>query len=185
MFKKLLAVAALSAVAILAGPVAANAADPYVPNDSISVSGSVTPGGTAVVTFKNGAFAAGENVALSVTGEGPITLSVVKASVETARITKTASAAGAVALNVKLPTDAKGTYSVTGTGLTSGRVGTASLTIAAADGGSSTGGDSGQGLAFTGANVSPLIIWGAGGIVCLGIALLIVMGIVRRQRAAA
>jgi hypothetical protein len=158
---------------------AANAAvDPYVPNSSITVSGPTSAGSTPVVNFAAGSFSAGEQVAFTVTGQGPISLSVVKAAVETARLTELANATtGAVLLNVKLPANASGTYTVTATGRTSARVGTAFLTVAAVDAGS------GKALAFTGANVSPLITWGAGGVVLLGLALLVVMGIVRRERA--
>ncbi|HEY0258523.1 MAG TPA: sortase [Lacisediminihabitans sp.] len=174
MIKKAFAVAALVAVAIFAGPVAANAAG-YVADDQIIVSDSTpAPGSTQTVTFTAGSFLPGEEVSFSVTGEGPITLAAVRAAVVTASITKTAAADGSIVLRITLPTDAVGTYNVTGTGLTSGTVGTAVLTVAAADAGS--------GLAFTGANVSPLLIWGAGGVLLLGIALLVVMTVVRRQQ---
>ena len=177
MFKKILAIAALAIGAILVVPAAANAA--YVANDHVVVSGSSAPGGTAVVTFKDGSFTPGETVSFSVTGEGPITLSAVNAAVVTATSTKVASATGSVVLNVTLPANATGSYTVTATGLTSGNVGTATITVRSADAGA------GAKLPFTGANISPLIIWGAGGILLLGVALLVVLAVVRRQRAIA
>ena len=178
MFKKVLAVVALALGAILVGPAAANAA--YVANDHIVVSGSTAPGGTAVVTFIDNSFTPGETVSFAVTGEGPIALSAVRAAVVTATTTKTANATtGAVALQVSLPNTATGSYNVTATGQTSGNVGTATLTVRSADAGA------GAKLPFTGANISPLIIWGAGGILLLGVALLVVLAVVRRQRATA
>ena len=172
MFKKTFAVIALAALAVLAGPVAANAATPYVPNSNIAVTGSTTAGGTSVITFASGSFTGNggsENVAFQVSGSGTATLSAVHSAVVS--LTKAATAGGVV-INVKLPAGATGTYTVTATGATSGIVGTASITVKAADG-----------LPFTGASVSPLIIWGTGGVLLLGIALLLVRGIVRRQRA--
>jgi len=178
MFKKVLAVAALAIGAILLVPAAANAS--YVANDKVVVSGSTSPGGTAVVTFKDGSFTPGETVSFSVTGEGPITLSAVKAAVVTVTSTKVANATtGSVVLNVTLPANATGSYTVTATGLSFGNVGTAAITVRSADAGA------GAKLPFTGANISPLIIWGAGGILLLGVALLIVLAVVRRQRAIA
>lgn len=176
MFKKVLAIAALAVGAILLGPAAANAA--YVANDHVVVSGSTAPGGTAVVSFLDGSFTKGEVVSFSVTGEGPITLGAIRTAVVTATTTKNANAVtGSVALNVTLPANASGSYTVIATGLSSGNIGTASLTVRSADAGAK--------LPFTGSNVSPLIIWGAGGILLLGVALLVVLVVVRRQRAIA
>jgi hypothetical protein len=181
MFKKAFAVVVLATIAIFAGPAAANAAG-YVASDHVTVSGSSTPGGTAVVNFLAGSFGAGDSIKFAVTGEGTVTLSAVRAAVQTTTLTKTADTSGAVSLNVKLPTSATGSYTVTATDVSTGTVGTATITVAAADGGAAR---PGAGLPFTGANISPLIIWGAGGILLLGIALLVVRGIVRRQRISA
>jgi hypothetical protein len=192
MFKKSLAAVALAVLAVLAVPAAANAAG-YVPVGNISVSGPVVPGGTVSVGFADGSFTPGESVSFTLTGENAAgaTLATFKAVVDSQSLVKTASGTGAVSLDVTLPTNASGTYTVTATGLTSGTVGTASLTVATADG-AATGSNSGTGagtdaapggLASTGYSAPMLVIWGSAGALLLGVALVVVMGIVRRQRA--
>jgi hypothetical protein len=176
MAKKTFAVVALSILAIFAAPAAANAAG-YVAADDVSVSGTPVAGGATTVGFADGAFTDGEGVSFSVTGSGSATLSVVKAA--TVSLTKTASSTGAASVVVTLPTDATGSYTVTATGATSGNVGTATLSVTAADAGAS------KGVASKGFEAPALLIWGAAGALLLGIALLVVMGIVRRQRASA
>ena len=178
--KKLIAAAALVVVGLFAVPTAANAAG-YVPASNVSVSGPVAPGAAATVGFAAGSFVANETVSISVTGEGAATI----AAVQTVTATKTASANGALSFTVTLPTNARGTYSVTATGLSSGNVGTAALTVVPADAGASAIGNGTGGLAFTGSTTPTLVIWGAGGAVALGAALLAVMGLARRQRAEA
>jgi hypothetical protein len=140
------------------------------------VSGAATPGGTVNVAFESG-FTAGESVSFAVTGEGSATLAVFKAA--TVSLTKTATAGGAASVAVTLPAGATGTYTTTATGLTSGTVGTAALTVAAADAGSS------KALASTGYDAPMLLIWAAAGALILGLALVVVLNIVRRQRATA
>jgi hypothetical protein len=190
MFKKSLAAVALAVLAVFAVPAAANAAG-YVPVGNISVSGAVVPGGTVTVGFADGSFTPGESVSFTLTGENAAgaTLATFKAVVDSQSLVKTASDTGAVSLDVTLPTNASGTYTVTATGLTSGTVGTASLTVATADG-AATGSNSGTGtdaatggLASTGYSAPMLVIWGSAGALLLGVALVVVMGIVRRQRA--
>ncbi|MEA9999651.1 hypothetical protein QN367_11115 [Cryobacterium sp. RTS3] len=134
-----------------------------------------TAGSTVTVGFSDGSFTGGETVSIAVSGSGTATLSVVKAA--TATISKTATAAGAVSVKVALPTDATGSYSLTATGATSGLVGTSTITIVAADAGSA------QALASTGYSAPIVLIWGAAGALFLGIALVVVLSIVRRQRA--
>ncbi|WP_035880197.1 hypothetical protein, partial [Cryobacterium sp. MLB-32] len=175
MGKKTFAAIALAVLAVFAVPAAANAAG-YVPDSAITVNGAVVAGGTVAVTFDDDAFAAGEQVRFDVSGEGTATLSVFKAA--TASITKTATAQGAATVNVTLPTDATGTYTVTATGLTSNNVSTSALTITAADAGA---GD----LAATGYATPVVLIWAAGGALLLGLALVVVLTLLRRQRATA
>ncbi|MCU1638049.1 MAG: Sortase sorted surface protein [Microbacteriaceae bacterium] len=175
----IIAVVALTVVAIFAAPAAAQAA--YVPAENTSVSGTATEGGTVAVGFADGSFAGSETVSFSVTGEGRATLSVFMAR-ETVSLEKTAGADGSVSVTVTLPENATGSYTVTATGLTSGNVGTAALTVAAVDAGSSASND--DSLATTGASdITVLLIWSAAGVLLLGVALVVVMGIVRRQRA--
>jgi hypothetical protein len=174
MAKKAFAAAALTILAIFAAPAAANAAG-YVPPANDTVTGNATAGGTVAVDFIAGSYTNGETVNISVDGSGTATLSVVKANVAT--LAKAATATGALAVKVTLPTDATGSYTLTGTGATSGQIGTSTITVVAADAGTSTG------LASTGYNVPMLLIWSAAGAVLLGIALVLVLGYVRRQRA--
>lgn len=173
MFEKSLAAAALAVLAVFAVPAAANAAG-YVPDSNVSVSGTVAPGGTVEVTFTEGSFTPGEEVSFALTGENAdsATLATFKAGVTSRSLVTTATDDGAVALDVTLPTDASGTFTTTATGLTSGTVGTASL-----------GSDSD--LASTGYNTPMLAIWAAAGALLLGVALVVVLGVVRRQRASA
>jgi hypothetical protein len=180
MARKVFAVIALAVLAVFAVPAAANAAG-YVPASSVTVSGDAVPGGTVTVTFADGVFAPGESVSFACTGNGTATLSAFKAA--TVSLTKTASATGSASVNVTLPSDATGTYSVTATGLSSGVVGTAAITVSAVNAGSGSG-SGGGGLASTGYDAPVLLIWGAGGALLLGIALVVVLSIVRRQRAA-
>jgi hypothetical protein len=195
MLKKALAVLAVAFVALVAAPSAANAA--YVPSNNITVSGNATPGGTVTVNFAAGSFAPNETVSASVSGNTPVTLSAVKAAVVTS-FTKQASATGAVAFNVTLPTNASGTYTLTATGLTSGNVGTAAITVVPgangaglADTGSSTstgasmGNAGGAALAETGATLPMLMVWIGGGALVLGVAIVGTVGFVRKQRRSA
>ncbi|WFR68154.1 hypothetical protein P9139_07540 [Curtobacterium flaccumfaciens] len=180
--KKLIAAIVLAGAALIATPAAANAAG-YTPDSNVSVSGSYTAGGTAVVNFSEGAFQDNETVNVQVTGAGAVTLG----ALPTTTVSKayTASSDGSLAVTVTFPQGASGTYSLTATGATSGVVGYASFTVAPADAtavaaanGSGTDGT----LAFTGSTVSALALWVAGGAVVLGGGLLLVRGSVRRQR---
>jgi hypothetical protein len=178
MGKKTFAAIALTVLAVFAVPAAANAAG-YVPSSDVAVSGTATPGGTVTVAFETG-FTAGESVSFAVTGAGSATLAVFKSA--TVSLTKTATASGAASVAVTLPAGATGTYTTTATGLTSGTVGTAAITVAAADSGAAA---SKSGLAETGYNAPMLLIWAAAGAVILGLALVFVLMFVRRQRATA
>jgi phage tail sheath gpL-like len=176
MLKKTLAIAALAFLAVVGTPLAANAAG-YVPSSNVTVSGTVTAGGTVTVSFAAGSFTSGETVSFSVTGSGTATISAFRAATVTA--TKVATSSGAVSANVTLPANATGTYTLTATGLTSGNIGTAALTVVPADPGTAAA------LPHTGSTLPMLLIWIAGGAVALGLALYLVLGLVRRQRARA
>ena len=114
------------------------------------------------------------------TGSGTATLSAVKAA--TVSLTKSATSAGAASVNVALPADATGTYTTTATGLTSGTVGTAAITLPTADAGAGASSTDG-GLASTGYDAPMLAIWAAAGALLLGVALMVALTVVRRQRA--
>lgn len=180
MAKKTFATIALAVLAVFAVPAAANAAG-YVPESSVVVSGTVAPGATVAVAFTEGSFTAGESVSFAVTGSGTATLSVVKAA--TVSLTKSATSAGAASVNVVLPADATGTYTTTATGLTSGTVGTAAISLPAADAAAGSGASANGGLASTGYDAPMLVIWAAAGALLLGVALMVALTVVRRQRA--
>ncbi|SEM65223.1 hypothetical protein E3O25_14515 [Cryobacterium sp. TMT1-3] len=172
MIKKLLATLALVGVALLAGPVAAHAAG-YVAADLITVSGSQSAGSTVTVAFNDGAFTAAEKVAVAVSGEGSVTLAALRATTVDTR--KTATGAGALDLKVTLPTGATGSYTLTATGLSSQNVGTATITVAAADG---------TDLAAAGFDLPIVLIFSAAGALLLGVGLVIALRLTLRRRAA-
>jgi hypothetical protein len=179
MIKKAFAVVALATLALFAVPTAASAAE-YVPKESITVSGNSAASATVTINFDK-AFKPRATVTFGVTGAGkPTTLSVVKTEA-TASLVKTAEASGTVALDVTLPAGASGSYTVTGTDGTT--IGAATITVAAADAGTAVGTD--DGLAETGYNAPVLLIWGAAGALLLGVALVLVLSVVRRQKATA
>lgn len=182
MLKKALAVLSFATLALVAVPSAANAAG-YVPNNNVTVAGAAVPGGTVTVNFASGSFAPSESVATSVSGNTGVTLSVVKAAVLTS-FTKQASASGALSVNVTLPSNASGTYTLTSTGLTSGNVGTASITVVPASGANlaNVGTSANSGLAETGATLPMLMIWIGAGALVLGVAIVGTLAFVRRQR---
>jgi hypothetical protein len=187
MFKKSFAAVALAVLAVLAVPAAANAAG-YVPVGNVAVSGAVVAGGTVEVGFAAGSFTPGESVSFALTGENAAeaTLATFKGVVNSQSLVKSAAGSGSVGLAVTLPANASGSYTTTATGLTSGTVGTASLNIASADGatGTGTGVDSSNGgLASTGYDAPMLAIWAAAGALMLGLALMVALTVVRRQRA--
>jgi hypothetical protein len=174
--KKFVATALLVVVGLFAVPTAASA---YAPSTNVTVSGAVVAGSPVAVGFAAGTFTPGETVSVAVTGEGRVTL----AAIETVSITKTATNSGAASVTVTLPANARGTYSLTATGLSSGSLATSALTVVAADAGSAALGSNGtNGLAFTGTTVPTLVIWAAAGAVLLGIALMVVLTLQRRAR---
>lgn len=173
LIRKLLATLALASIALLAGPVAAHAAG-YVAADLISVSGSSTAGGTVAVAFADEAFATREPVSIAVSGEGSATLAAVRAV--SVNIEKSATSTGALDLSVTLPSNAADSYTLTATGLRSGNVGTATITVVAADGSDD--------LATSGVDVPIALIASAVGALLLGLGLIITVRSVLRRRAA-
>lgn len=183
MIKKTLAILALAAVAVFAVPAAANA---YVPPANITSPGSIAPGGTGTVSFADGSFTPGETVSFTLTGEdaASATLAAVVSAVSSTSTTKTASASGSTSVAVTLPADASGTYTLTATGATSGNI--ASVAISAGAAGSGSTGSTGAtgGLPNTGAMDPTLGLWAGGGLLALGAAFVVVLTVVRRQKAA-
>jgi hypothetical protein len=180
MTKKLLAIAALALAVVFAAPTGAMAAG-YVPPGNGSSSGGPTTaaGGSVTVTFVGGSFSNGEQVAVSVTGDPKPTLG----AIGTATSNYAASGTGGLVFKVTVPASATGSsvYSAQAVGATSGNVATYRITVAA----SGSAVTDPRGLAFTGGTVPMLIVWSGAGILALGIALMIVLRVVRRQRAQA
>jgi hypothetical protein len=185
LLKKSFAVLGLALIAFFAVPAAANAAE-YVPAGNIQVVGgaNAAPGEAKTIQFTAGSFPNDTEVNVQVTGDPTASFGVFKAG--TISAIYPVAADGSTSFKVVIPTNAHGTYTVTATGVQSGTVGTAAITVVTADSGSGTGtgADSADGgLAGTGYNAPMLLIWAASGVVLLGIALVVVLTIVRRQRA--
>ncbi|MBG6214633.1 MAG: hypothetical protein LH475_06420 [Cryobacterium sp.] len=163
MLKKFFATLAIAGVAVLALPVAAHATG-YVAADLISVSGDPQAGGEVSVEFDDGAFENAERVSVAVSGEGPVTFGVVQAA--TVGVVRSATRLGALDLIVRLPADATGSYTLTATGLSSQNVGTATITVVAADGAAS--------LPSAGFGVPVLLLYVVAAMLVLGLALVLV-----------
>lgn len=176
MVKKILAALALVIMGFFAAPLAANAAG--YSGGSVSFTGSFTAGGTVEAHFSAGSFQGGESVHVTVSGTGTVTVGAFKA--DTVSADKNAGADGSLEATVTLPSNASGTYTVTGAGATSGSVVSGTFTVGA-NGGGGGGNAGGPGLADTGSTISILAFWVAGGIVLLGAAFVAVRVVVRRQ----
>ncbi|TFD20147.1 sortase [Cryobacterium sp. TMS1-13-1] len=179
MFKKSLATAALAVIAVFAFAPAANAVD-YVSDSKVTITSAPIAGETAVIAFAAESFAANESVTYSATGSEAATLSVIKTAV-TKTLVKAASATGSSSVNVAIPATATGDYTVTAKSATQAY--TVTLDIVAASAAAAVAAD--KGLASTGFNAPVLVIWGAAGVLVLGLALVLVRVSVRRQHAAA
>ncbi|TFC24404.1 LPXTG cell wall anchor domain-containing protein [Cryobacterium sp. TMT1-3] len=179
MFKKSLATAALAVVAIFAFAPAANAVD-YVSDAKVSIVSAPVAGETAVVGFAASAFGSEESVTYTVSGSHTAVLTVIKTAV-TSSLTKNAELNGSSFVNVAIPSNATGDYTVLAKSATKSY--TATLTVVAGDAGAGTA--TGNALPSTGYNAPVLVIWGAAGLLILGAALVAVRISVRRQHAAA
>ncbi|RWZ46610.1 hypothetical protein ELQ90_14335 [Labedella phragmitis] len=175
MFRKIIAGAGIALVAVFAAPAAAQAV--YGPDESVVVDGEPAPGETVEVTFDE-VFEGDEQVSGQVSGNGQPTIAIFKAATDS--VVKSA-VDGTVAFDVTLPTDATGTYTVTATGLESGLIAQADITVVAEDG-SGAGDEDGDGLAVTG-GTALTAIWIAAGALGLGIVLLLVRTLRRNSNA--
>ncbi|MFB2586752.1 LPXTG cell wall anchor domain-containing protein [Herbiconiux liukaitaii] len=179
MIKKTLAGVVLAVLAVFAVPAAAQA---YVPTPPPGV--TVGPGGTVTVNFTG--FEPSEDVSFTLTGESAAsaTLASVVTAVETGpALVKSADANGAVSVKVTLPKNASGSYTLTATGLSSGAVANAFITVTGSGSGSGGGTGATGGLPNTGAMDPALGLWAGGGLLALGAAFVIVLTVVRRQKA--
>jgi hypothetical protein len=183
-----LALAGTFALTAAVPAVAVNAPYPAPPANSAVSDGVVGPGES--FTFSGRGFLAGERLIIRVTPGArpastgasiaggpsrsvPSKINVVLAAQE---FSTTADANGAFA--VQLTINEPGVYTLTATGVTSGRVTTQTVTVegAAADL-SNTGANTGAGLANTGADSSSLILWSlvGGGALVAGAASVVVV----------
>ncbi|MBN9216098.1 MAG: cell wall protein [Microbacterium sp. SCN 70-200] len=160
-----------------AGATAAQASVLYPPVDACGVADvTVSAGDTISFSCQSGTFAANEAVTITVTGENgaDATFAFVRMAISTGSATYTSSATGTLpAVSITLPADAKGIYNIAA--VSSGSAGgIASVTIVAADGLPTTGGDSGQLLG----------IWiGGGALVLAGVVVLVAVLVRRRNDA--
>lgn len=181
--KRVLSTAALAGVLVLAGGGAAVAATYPAPAPGVAVSdGTVQPG--EAFTFSGTGFTPGEQINITATNEAPASGTVggggtgragtsvgMILPLEVKTLSATADAKGAFSTQIVLAET--GTYTVTATGVESGRTQTATVTVVApvVTGGDVTGGNesgsAGAGLANTGADAS-LLLWGAAGVAALG-----------------
>ncbi|MDH6181883.1 hypothetical protein M2152_002065 [Microbacteriaceae bacterium SG_E_30_P1] len=179
MFKKAAAAAAIALIALFAAPAAAHA--DYVPEGNISVSGSTAPGGTVIVTFSAGSFFPGEPISFTVTGEPTPSLATLGIFTGTVSGDGNAGGDGSFQASFVIPTNGTGVYTFTATGLESGNVGSASITVTPAD----AGGGTDSGLVNTGSTVSALVIWGAVGMLLIGTATVAAITVARREKISA
>lgn len=182
MLKKISAVVILAAASLFFIPLPATA-ESYVP---VGAGGSstltVVAGAANPVAFGGDTFVGGEPVTVTVIGTPDATLGMVKVDVSR---TYSASKGGGLQFTVTIPKSASASsYSINAKGASNR---TASFTINSTPTDSAlavTGGgkSADSALALTGGNLPVVIIWGGAGILILGVALLIVFNVVRRQR---
>lgn len=169
---KAAAAVAIAAAAVFAAPAMANA---YTPSGPDAGSVTIPVGSSGVIPFTG--FDAGESVTFTLTGENAAgaTLAYVKFAVSTsAPITKAANASGGVSVQVTLPSNASGTYTLTGVAAS----GTATASIAA----TTSAGAAGT-LPSTGFESDSLLgIWIGGGALVLAGSAVAVAATVRRNR---
>jgi LPXTG-motif cell wall-anchored protein len=171
----------LTAAALVAAPAAAQAYVPTPGTPDAGISGAPVPGGT--VTLVATAFDGNTPISFVVTGENGagITQASVKLVVSSSpSFTTSTNASGDASFNVKLPSNASGTYSVTASGQKDGQPAQETTSFAIGTGSGGTG--SGSGLPATGVDSGSLMgVWIGGGVLLLG-GLAVTVFAVRRQR---
>lgn len=177
------AAAAISlAAAALMAPTAASA---YVdPAAVVATPSTITPGQSSTFTTTGAPFSGDEDVLISITGENAsgATLGMVKAAVETNTTLRTRAKAGALAVPIAFPANAVGTYDLTFTGQTSGKVVHAQVLVSSGSSAPTTP-PSPNGLAKTGIDDGATAgLWVAGGALILAGAAVGVGAAARRRR---
>ncbi len=179
MLKKILAAAAVAAALLLAAPAAANAVD-YPSGAPCAFDVSTTQAGnSATLTCVPGTWGDGETITWVASGSDGA--SIVMASSVT--FSKQANSDGSDVLHVTLPSDASSSYTITGTGTTSGHVCSASVTVVPADASASTINDPGSsGLADTGSVIAEWALWSGVGLLVIGLVSVAIAAWMRKVR---
>lgn len=170
MFKKILTGGLLATLALFALPATANAASYGDTGDGTGTSVTVAPG--EVATFAFTGFQPGENTTAS--APDAVTLGAIK-------VVSSASRPAAADGSVKYSVSATEPGSYTITVSSASHIATGLLTIVPADGAAKVGAKDTGSLPNTGAQVNTLVIWGASGVLLLGVALLFVLNVVRKN----
>lgn len=159
----------IAVAAIVAVPAAASAYTPVFDSGP----STIVPGGTGTFTFSG--FEPGESVTFTLTGENGAgaTLAMVKFAVSSASVVKAASGTGAASVQVTLPSNATGSYTLSTTGASTGAG--PSVTITASSSGTGTIGNQGFDAG------SMLGVWIGGGVLLLG-GVLVTVFAARRER---
>ncbi|WP_405371695.1 MULTISPECIES: hypothetical protein [unclassified Microbacterium] len=172
---KAAAVLAIAAAAVFAAPAVASA---YTPAPVTGTNITIVAGDNSTVVFNN--FEANENVTFTLTGFNASagSLALVQASAsESISIDKEANADGEAAVEVTLPDNAQGTYTLAADGEVSGASESVTIQVAA------TGGTGGGALPGTGFDGDALLgLWVGGGVLVLAGASIAVATSVRRAR---
>lgn len=171
-----LAASAIVVCGVFATPAAALGSTIYPPSQSCTAAPTtLPPGGTTSLACDAATFSASEDVTITVTGEDgrDAVVGMVKFAPSTASGAAVAEPDGSLAaVEIRFPSSARGTYNIAAFSATSAG-GTAAVTVTNADGSiPATGLD---GAALTG-------VWIGGGILLVGGAALVIVGIVRRER---
>ena len=172
MLKKSLAVGLLAVLAIFSVPTAANAA-PYGDDGSGPGTVVITPGAPVSLAFSG--FQPGEATVAS--APDAVTLGAIKVVTTASR---PAAADGSVVYTASATQP--GSYTITVTSATN--ISTGVLTVVPADSGSGSGSNANGNLPNTGFETPMLIVWGASGALILGLALVFVLNVVRRNKRA-
>ncbi|MGN7188359.1 LPXTG cell wall anchor domain-containing protein [Microbacterium enclense] len=174
---------ALAGALLLAAPAVAEA---YVPTDPNTITFEITESGPVGA----GGFQPGAQVTGTLVGKGigPNNLATANLPVTAASITKTADASGVATINVILPENPSGSYTLAVSGARAdGSTGTGG-TAPAGTGGTSAGGttDASGSLPATGMDANSLLgFWVGGGALVLAGATVAVVATARRNRSKA
>lgn len=189
MAKKYLAALIVGAAVALSAPVAANAA-PYTSGGSCSISPTtVGAGDSATLTCSPGTFKSSETVDYTVSGDNGsgANLASYRTGTSSAHAAKSAGGDGSAVLQITVPKNASGAYTITGTGETSSAASGATVTVIPADApaGAKTAtiSTTSNTIASTGSTIAAIIVWIGGALIVLGLLVLALLAAARRRRA--